>query len=242
MDGKKSNLGYGIRRTPVPINTGYAKAIEHWDHRTSLNEKNTTFWRRLALCQLPVIALLGAGLVWAASYRQVEMYVVEVDPAEARVVGFEAGDGRWTPDNNAKGYFVAETVRKSRGVILDRVAQSKRVDEALSVVAGPAEARLREYLAEQRELGTAGKQAREVAINQVLQEADDRYLVRWTETTYVNGRVSETENYSGVFKTTVRPPQDKRAILTNPLGMYVTDITWGRDYDAGDVVEVSRAE
>ncbi len=74
----------------------------------------------------------------------------------------------------------------------------------------------------------------------MLQQGDDRYQVRWTETTYAAGRLQERADYTGLFGVTVEPPTDKRAILTNPLGLFVTDINWGRDF-TGDKTQQAAA-
>ena len=74
--------------------------------------------------------------------------------------------------------------------------------------------------------------AREVEIGTVLQEGPDAYQVRWTETTYAAGAVQELADYTGLFTVAQKPPTDKRAILTNPIGLFITDINWGRDFSA----------
>ena len=69
-------------------------------------------------------------------------------------------------------------------------------------------------------------------IGTVLQQGPDAYQVRWTETSYANGVRQERADYTGLFSVTHQAPTDKRAILTNPIGLFVTDINWGRDFSA----------
>ena len=229
-----STSGYGVNRRPTPPDTGYAAAIEHWDRRMGLSVRNARLWRATALASLAACVVLAGGLAYAASRRQVEMYVVQVDPQQARTIGVELAGKPYTPDNNARAYFVADLVRKARGRTLDPVAQGGRWKEVYAFLAGPAEGRMNEYVrAEAAGASADGRRvAREVEIGTVLQERPDTYQVRWTETTYAGGAVRERADYTGLFTVTHRPPTDKRAILTNPIGLFVTDINWGRDFPA----------
>ena len=230
---KTTTAGYGVNRQPAPPDTGYAAAAEAWDRRMGLATRSARLWRATTLCLAGSTAVLAAGLAWTAAQRQVEVYVAEVDPAEARTLGVELAGRGYAPDANAKAYFVSELVRKSRSRILDPVAQNRRVREVYAYLAGPAEQRMNEYMAGDPPTAADGRAAaREVEVGTVLQEGDDRYQVRWTERTYAGGRLQERANYTGLFTVALRPPTDKRAILTNPLGLFVTDINWGRDFTA----------
>ena len=222
---------YGVSRTPVPLDTGYAAAAEAWDRRAGLTARSARMWRTAALASMGTSAVLAVALAYSAKQKQVELYVARVDAAEARAVGVELAGQAYTPDANAKAYFVADLIRKSRGRILDAVAQNARAREVYAFLAGPAEGRMNEYMAANPPTSDDGRRvAREVEIGTVLQQSDDRYQVRWTETTFAEGRVQERADYTGLFAVTVKPPTDKRAILTNPLGLFVTDINWGRDF------------
>ena len=89
---------------------------------------------------------------------------------------------------------------------------------------------MNEYAAADTGLGSDGRKvAREVEIGTVLQQGENTYQVRWTERTYAGGTLQEVADYTGLFSVTHEPPTDKRAILTNPIGLYVTEINWGRD-------------
>jgi type IV secretion system protein VirB5 len=228
---KNTTSGYGVNRQPVPLDTGYAQAAEAWDRRMGLAARNAKFWRATSLCLAATTVCLAAGLAYAASQRQVEVYVAEVDAQQARAIGVELAGQRYTPDANAKAYFVADLIRKSRSRILDPVAQNARLREVYAYLAGPAEARMNEYMAADPPTGTDGKPvAREIEIGTVLQQGEDTYQVRWTERTFAGGRLQETAEFTGLFTVTLTPPTDKRAILTNPLGLYITDVNWGRDF------------
>ena len=231
---KKTTNGYGVNRAPVPLDTGYAAAAEAWDRRMGFAAKQARTWRTVSLGLAATCIVLAAGLAYAAGQRQVEVYVAEVDAEQARAVGVELAGRAYTPDANAKAFFVADVIRKGRSRVLDPVAQNARLREVYAFLAGPAEARMNEYLAGEQSSGSSSgggqPDAREVEIGAVLQQGEDAYQVRWTERTYAGGRLREEAAYTGLFAVAVTPPTDKRAILTNPLGLYVVDINWGRDF------------
>ena len=228
---KNSTNGYGVNRTPPPADTGYAKAAEQWDRRMGLAARNAKLWRTTAVAALGTCVVLAGGLCYAASRRQVELFVVQVDPAEARVIGVDTGGRPYTPDANARAYSVADLIRKARSRTLDPVVQNNRWKEVYAFLAGPAEQRMSEYAqAEGKAAAADGRRlAREVEIAQVLQQGDDAYQVRWTETSYANGVVQDRSDWTALVSVTHEPPTDKRAILTNPIGLFVTDINWSRD-------------
>lgn len=230
---KTSTNGYGVNRTPPPADTGYALAAQQWDRRMGLASRNAKLWRATAVTSLAVAVVLAGGLAYAASRRQVEMFVVTVDPAEARVIGVENGGRAYTPDTNAVAYFVADLVRKARSRTLDPVVQNNRWREVYAFLAGPAERRMSEYANADTKAATADgrKLAREVEIAQVLQQGPETYQVRWTETTYADGVVQDRSDWTGLLSVTHQPPTDKRAILTNPIGLFVTDLNWSRDFN-----------
>ena len=232
---KTSTNGYGVNRQPplATADTGYAKAAEQWDRRMGLAAKNVKLWRTVAVASLATCVVLAGGLCYAASRRQVELFVVQVDPSEARMIGVQMGGQGYTPDANARAYFVADLVRKARSRTLDPVVQNQRWKEVYAFLAGPAEQRMNEYAQQDTGLGADGRKlAREVEIGTVLQQGPDAYQVRWTETSYANGVMQERADYTGLFSVTHQPPTDKRAILTNPIGLFITDINWGRDFSA----------
>ena len=243
---KTSTASYGVDRTPRPLDTGYAAAADAWDRRMGLASASAARWQRAFFACLVACLLLAAGMLWAASRRQVELFVVEVDPAEARTIGVQLAGRSYEPDATAKAYFVADLVRNSRRRVLDPVAQNELVRKVYAFLAGPAETRMNEYMAGEGAAGLSGgggrPVAREVEVAAVLQEADDRYQVRWTERTYAGGGLRETAHYTGLFTTVVEKPTDTEAILTNPIGLYVTDINWGRDFTASPSTAATAAE
>ena len=233
---KTTNTTYGVNRTPVPLDTGYAagRPAVGPPHGPRL-EATRKLWRTTALAALGACVVLAGGLAYAASRRQVEMYVVRVDPAEARTIGVELAGGRYTPDENAKAFFVADLVKQgAQAACSIPVVQAKRWKEVYAFLAGPAEQRMNEYAGGDTgfDRPTAASSPARSRSAPCCSRARTPTRSAGPRSSYSNGSLRDTADYTGLFSVTLDPPTDKRAILTNPIGLYVTDINWGRDFSA----------
>jgi len=74
----------------------------------------------------------------------------------------------------------------------------------------------------------AEKQTVSVQIDSILQVSSHSYQVRWDEISHdLNGVVIGTPTqWEAVLQTQVTPPNSDDAIVSNPLGFYVTQISW----------------
>jgi type IV secretion system protein VirB5 len=75
-----------------------------------------------------------------------------------------------------------------------------------------------------------GATARTVEISSILQKSSDTYQVRWVESTYSSGMLRSREQYTGLFQVKVMPPRDEADSFKNPIGVYITNFTWSREF------------
>jgi type IV secretory pathway TrbF-like protein len=54
--------------------------------------------------------------------------------------------------------------------------------------------------------------------------------VRWVETAYANGMRRSREEYTGLFQVKLIPPRDESDSFKNPIGVYITNFTWSREF------------
>jgi type IV secretory pathway TrbF-like protein len=54
------------------------------------------------------------------------------------------------------------------------------------------------------------------------------------ETTYSSGIKRSQEEWTGLFQVRLMPPRDEADAFKNPLGVYITQFTWSREF-AGPV-------
>jgi type IV secretion system protein TrbF len=74
----------------------------------------------------------------------------------------------------------------------------------------------------------AEKQTVSIQIDSILQLSSNSYQVRWTEQQRdLNGVVIGAPTYwEAVLQTQIVPPSSGATIVSNPLGFYVTQISW----------------
>jgi type IV secretion system protein VirB5 len=75
----------------------------------------------------------------------------------------------------------------------------------------------------------ASKETVQAQVDSVLREPSGSYEVRWTETTRnLNGDVLSTTHWRALLAVQLVPP-DPDHLLTNPIGLYVTQIDWSEE-------------
>ena len=68
-----------------------------------------------------------------------------------------------------------------------------------------------------------------VNVRALYASSKDSYEVEWTETTFdLKGEQIGTQNYKGVITISIHPPEDEGLARVNPLGIYVTNVSWSK--------------
>jgi len=189
-------------------------------------------WMIAALVLAGGVVVLSAALAWLAAQSRVQPYVAVVDdryrvlsfgPAE-RVGQDEALLRRVT---QAK---IAEFIRNARSVAADPIAQVQIMDEVWAHAAADTRQMLSAYYADHNP-GVAAQQGRRVSIeiDSVLLRSDRTWDVRWTEIEWdPSGVPKSRERWEARLAVDVAPPRDPERVLENPLGLYVTGLSWSR--------------
>ena len=191
-------------------------------------------WQLVAFASLALLALSLVGLVGVSLQSKTVPYVVEVDrlgraeaitPAEA----VPAASDRVVVASLAR--FVADI----RTVYADPVAQRDAVFRAYGYVAGDARAFLEGYFSEPENDPRllAAEMRRSVEIVSVIPVpvpgaagGSRPYRVRWNETATSERAGTSVRAWEGYFTVEVQPPTSTEAVQRNPLGVFVTALSW----------------
>ena len=66
-----------------------------------------------------------------------------------------------------------------------------------------------------------------VKVHSILPISDESWQVQWSETAFPVGvRQGERTSWQAILTLELDPPETTATLLTNPLGLYVTEITW----------------
>lgn len=247
MPFSRFTTAFGRKANYVELESPYARAAAEWDDRIGSSRVQARNWRLLAVGSLVWGLLATAGLVYIATNKQVATYVVEVD--KAGMPGqISLASAQYKPDIATTGYFVGEVVRLSRDKPIDPVVKRKQWEKVYHFVAGDAIRSMNEYAASDSGLENIpgrGAEARTVEVISILQKSADTYQVRWVERSFANGVKRSQENWTGLFTVSRQPPRNTEDQFNNPIGVYVSNYTWSREFGgsvASDIREPPKRE
>ena len=68
----------------------------------------------------------------------------------------------------------------------------------------------------------------DASVESIVQQSPKTYEVAWTEVTRdLNGNLMSSHRYRAFVSVVTQEVTDARQALVNPLGLYVTNLTWG---------------
>ncbi len=212
----------------------YVEARREWDERYAdlvLGKRN---WQIAAGGLLALSLILASGIVWLTTRSRFIPYVVEVDKLGYALTVPQPLTPSAVPDVTARmqRYEVAAFIRNARAVSTDPQVEHQMLNSLLAHARGAADRFLDAYYHSDgfthNPFKIAEKQTVSVQIDSILQLSPQSYQVRWTEVPHdLNGvELASPTHWEAVLQTQIVPPNSNGAILSNPLGFYVTQISW----------------
>jgi type IV secretion system protein TrbF len=189
-------------------------------------------WQVMAFALAGVLAIVVLAYVRLAASTRLVPYVVEVDRL-GQVVGAGAAEPMRSPDDRLIASQLAQFVRNLRTVLplAAASAQAEMVRRGYAFVAPEAAGFLNDYFArpdnDPRVLGA--RITRRVDITSVLRvPGSGVWTVRWSEAEAPVGSDAPTRTtaWEAYVAAKVVPPSTMDGLQDNPLGLYVTSITW----------------
>ena len=211
----------------------YVQGWKEWDERYAdlvIGKRN---WQLAAGGLLVVSIILAAGMVWVSSHSRYVVYAVQVDKLGYALTQAQPLTPAAAPDVTARieRYEVASFIRQARAVSNDPQVEQQMLNSLLAHARGASDHFLDEYYHSDQThnpFEIAQKQTVSVQIDSILKLSAKTYEVRWTELRRdLNGAaIGMPTHWEAELETEIVPPRDGDAIVSNPLGFYVTSITW----------------
>ena len=212
----------------------YVEARREWDERYAdlvLGKRN---WQIAAGGLLVLSLILASGMVWLATRSRYIPYVVEVDKLGYALTVPQPLTAVSVPDVTARmeRYEVAAFIRDARSISSDTQVEQEMLSSLLAHARGAADRFLDEYYHSDdfahNPFKVAQHQTVTVQIDSILSLSARSYQVRWTETAHdLNGvTLGAPTHWEAVLQTQVVPTNSDDTIVSNPLGFYVTQISW----------------
>lgn len=189
-------------------------------------------WQVVAFALLGLLAAMTAAYIRLASSARLVPYVVQVDRL-GQVLGAGLADPLARPDQRLITSQLAQFVRNIRTVLPAEaaVAQAELLRRSYTVLGPEAAAFLNDYFSrpgnDPRLLGA--RLTRQVEVTSILRVPNsDTWKLRWSEDErpLQAGTLPRTAGWEGYITVKLVPPASADAVEDNPLGLYITSITW----------------
>lgn len=216
-------------RKTEPYNP-YLAARREWDERYGHFITRERNWRRMALlCGLIALIAIG-GLVRLSTKSHIVPFVIAMDSL-GRTVAAGPAEQASTSDDRLKRATLFTWVEDLRVVTSDGIAQRKAIDRVYAHIASGAQAQafISEFYRNDPPQKRAQIETVSAEVSSVLPTSERTFEVEWAETTRdLYGAIKAQDHWKAAFTIAINPPTDERIARINPLGIYVTNASWGK--------------
>ena len=210
----------------------YLEARREWDERYADLVPGKRNWQIAAGGLLVLSLILASGIVWIGHRSRFIPYVVEVDKLGYAPTVPQPLNSVALPDvtDRIERYEVATFIRDARSVTSDPQVEHQMLNALLAHTRGAADRFLDEYFHSDsfshNPFKLAEKQTVSVQIDSILRLSPQTYQVRWSEQARDLNGVGAPSHWEAVLQTEIVPPRSDDAIVSNPLGFCVTQVSW----------------
>lgn len=222
---RRPSIHYG--KTPEP-ETPYQRAAQAWDDRIGSARVQARSWRLAFFGALTLSGGLAAGLVWQSARGTIVPWVVQVDKlGEAQAVAPANADYR--PSDPQIAFHLARFVEQVRGIAADPIVVRQNWLRAYDFTTDKGAIALNDYARTNDPFANIGKAQVAVDVSSVIRASKDSFRIAWTERRYQDGSLIETSRWSAILTVTHVPPRTPDALRRNPLGVFVSAISWSKE-------------
>jgi type IV secretion system protein VirB5 len=170
------------------------------------------------------------GLIVIGAKPKVIPYIVAVDNL-GKVVSQGTAVQASVADDSLKRAALWSWVQDWRMVSSDASVEKNAIERVYAQIGNgtPAAIRISDAYRDGSPLKLAQTETVSVNVRALYASSKDSYEVEWTETTFdLKGGQIGTQNYKGVITISIHPPEDEGLARVNPLGIYVTNVSWSK--------------
>lgn len=219
-------------RAPAPSfsDNPYLAVERKYLDRLGMSHQRERMWMYAAFLASAVSVSLAALLFHESGQSRVVPFVVKVDRL-GRAVAVSTIPQTTLSDDRIVRYMLAEFLRHARSVLADPILERKWMLSVHTHTAGAGREFIDRYFHQKKynPLVIGQKTLVDVEIDQVFKKSDRTWYAEWTETSWgLDGKKGSTHKWQGFFSVEIVPGATAAEIRKNPLGQYVTYISWNR--------------
>ena len=208
----------------------YLAARDEWNERYRDLIVAARNWRLLAVTSSMVALVAVLGLIVIGAKPKVIPYIVAVDNL-GKVVSEGTAVQASVADDRLKRAALWSWVQDWRMVSSDATVEKNAIERVYAQIGNgtPAAIRISDAYRDGSPLKLAQTETVSVNVRALYASSKDSYEVEWTETTFdLKGEQIGTQNLKGVITISIHPPEDEGLARVNPLGIYVTNVSWSK--------------
>lgn len=204
-------------------------ARREWDERYGDHMRRAQMWRGMAYLLALIALVLIVGMV-SIGYRSTTVpYVVAIDSIGRSIPVLPAQQVA-ANDVRLQAAAMFRWIIAARSVCVDPAVERRQIDDVYASVAAASAASqtLTDWFRSNSPFDRMKNETVDVDVDSVVQQSKNSYEVVWKETERdLYGTLLGTHQYRGIITTVVQPVKDARQALLNPLGIYITNVSWG---------------
>jgi type IV secretion system protein TrbF len=218
-----------VAEKTIGTNSPYMRARQEWDERFGDQIKSKQRWQLAAFASLAITLTCVGGMVTIGFRSTTVPYVVALDDVGKAVPVIPAKQVA-VKDVRLQEAVVARWITNLRTVVTDAVAERRLVDEVYAETGqnSAASAIVTEFYSKNSPFDLLKKQTVDASVESIVQQSAKTYEVTWTEETRdLVGTFVASHRYRAFVTVATQEVTDAKQALINPLGLYVTNLTWG---------------
>lgn len=212
------------------IDSMWHKADSKQEDRYLRLNKQVANWRIFSFIALIIVGISVVGNVVQGTQSKTQPFIVEVDKL-GRTLAVRSLDSNDQMTNKKAMYFreMVELIENLRTVSTDPQANFKNMSRGFSRLKGGARNYANEYLGKNKPNDVGQHQTIEVHVRAAIPISNKTWQIEWVEDSYsLAGTLIKSENWKASMTFSIEHPEDEDEIRKNPIGFYVTDLSWLR--------------
>ncbi len=185
---------------------------------------------RHSMIAMAIALVLSCTLSFYLSRKpHVVPYVVELDKAGEIVGVAQPLAANQSISEAVIRFELARFITDARSVLGDGAVEKGALHRVYDMARGEAATVLPTWYRNHPPFEIASKETIQAEVDSVLRAPSGAYQVRWMETTRnLNGDLLSTVHWRALLAVQLAPP-DPDYMLSNPIGLYVTQIDWSEE-------------
>lgn len=215
--------------TAANSNNPYLAARCEWNFLFNDLLKAKRNWQWTAMLMIAANFILISGYIVLSLKSQYVPYIVKADTIGNTNFAGYLNQTDETHHPLFINQFIRRYIASVRQVIADPVAEKQTLDYVYATTKGSAINFINQYFKENEPFVRARNSTIEVQVNAALPKSASTWQIDWTEIERnLEGAVIKQLHYEALITVNQQPVKDPKEININPLGLYVTNLSWSQ--------------